>query len=178
LVWEFYEKDCRAKKSAMKPFALRQEALLSDKEAVMEILLSTGAFGPHEVKVAVELVEDRLSKGDKSEYFFVFADISGETVGFVCYGPITITANGFDIYWIAVMAGMQGRGIGEALIKEAEKRLTAQGARVVFVETSSRDVYKGSMKFYLKQGYKEVSRVPDFYSDGDHKIILTKKITN
>jgi hypothetical protein len=43
--------------------SLRSEVYPQDVENVRNIVESTGFFYPHEVKIAVELVEERLSKG-------------------------------------------------------------------------------------------------------------------
>src|SRR5690606_23231338 len=48
----------------------RTEVNPGDRRRVREIVESTGFFTPAEVDVAVELVDERLSKADASGYFF------------------------------------------------------------------------------------------------------------
>ena len=65
---------------------LRYDVQEQDLATVRAIVESTGFFYPAEVDVAVELVEERLRKGEASGYFFAFAEIDGRTVGYSCYG--------------------------------------------------------------------------------------------
>ncbi|MBN2294174.1 MAG: hypothetical protein JXM70_17235, partial [Pirellulales bacterium] len=51
----------------------RTEAVPQDRRRVREIAASTGFFSPEEIEIAVELIDERLSKGPASGYEFVFA---------------------------------------------------------------------------------------------------------
>ena len=55
----------------------RYEVQKGDLEDVRRLAESTGFFREDEVDVAVELVEDRVRKGEASEYRFVFARAHG-----------------------------------------------------------------------------------------------------
>jgi len=134
-------------------------------------------FHAREVEVALELVEDGLVKGPASEYLFLFAELGGETVGYACYGPITMTDGRFDLYWIAVRKDRQHGGTGSLLLSEAERRVRAMGGVVMFAETSSRDAYAPTREFYLRRGYVEAATVRGFYAEGDHKIIYAKTLS-
>ncbi len=156
------------------PIILRTQPRSRDRAALKKILLSTKLFYPFEIEVALWLLDEALQTGDESGYHFIFADRGKETVGYACYGPITMTENRFDMYWIAVRKDLQGRNIGKLLISETEKGIIGMAGRHVFVETSSREDYGPTRAFYKSCGYIEVARVPDFYKDGDDKIILMK----
>lgn len=155
---------------------LRKEPLSKDRVFLKELLLSTGVFFHHEIEVAIELVNDRLIKGDESEYLFIFADKEDGTVGYICYGPITMTEERFDINWIVVRKDMQSKGIGSLLLGEAEKHIKELSGTYIFIETSSRDVYKPTRDFYRKYGYLEVARIPDYYSKDDDKVVFMKSL--
>lgn len=156
--------------------SFRVEPLPGDAEAVRRLVESTGVFKPFEIDVAFELVVDRLEKGEKSDYRFLFADDGPALVGYICYGPITITDRRADIYWVVVSKALSGLGTGTRLIKEAERLMALEGMERVFVETSSVDAYRGARFFYRKNGYRVVSHVPDYYADGDDKVIFMKVI--
>lgn len=51
---------------------LRSETKWQDVENVRNIIESTGFFYPYEVKIALELIEERLTKGTESGYEFIF----------------------------------------------------------------------------------------------------------
>ena len=50
------------------------------------------------------------------------------------------------------------------------------GGKYAYSETSSRETYRPTREFYLKQGYREVARVPLFYADNDDKVIFMKTL--
>ncbi|KJU82167.1 N-acetyltransferase GCN5 [Candidatus Magnetobacterium bavaricum] len=143
-----------------------------DREGVRRILAATGVFHPREIDVAEELVIDALEKGAESEYLFIFADVDGVTVGYICYGAISMTEAGFDLYWIATDPSFYNRDIATTLLREAEGHIVTLGGRYIFVETSSKAQYLPARGFYKKRGYVEVARVPNYYADGDGKVIM------
>jgi D-alanine-D-alanine ligase len=153
---------------------LREELRESDREAVREIVSSTGFFNVIEVDIAVELVDERLAKGEASGYYFIFAERGGRTVGYICYGPVGGTAASFDIYWIAVEQGERRGGVGRTLNAEAEAAIARRGGRRIYVETSSREQYQSTREFYLKQGYRQETQLADFYGPGDDKVFFVK----
>ena len=96
----------------MQPISFRDTLRASDRDAVQSLVESTGFFRADEVAVAVELVDEHLSKGPGSGYHFVFAELQGEVAGYACYGPIACTVASYDLYWIAVDPQHQRQGIG------------------------------------------------------------------
>jgi ribosomal protein S18 acetylase RimI-like enzyme len=159
----------------MNSLVLRSDVRSKDRYDIRELLVSTGLFKPREIDVAIELIDDRLSK-TKSEYLFIFADIEKIPVGYICYGPVTMTEFSYDIYWIAVRGDLRGEGIGTLLLKEAEKNINFLGGRRIYVETSSSEGYRLTEAFYRKQGYSQVARIPYFFSEDDDKLVFMKTI--
>jgi ribosomal protein S18 acetylase RimI-like enzyme len=160
---------------------------------IREIKGSTGFFYPEEIDTAVELAEERLARGERSGYWFVFADepqtSSGaagwaagttaaveRTVGYACFGRIACTKASYDLYWIAVHADRRGTGLGTLLLEESERRIRAKGGHRIYVETSSRELYEPTRSFYLARGYREEARLDGFYGPGDAKVIYVKEI--
>jgi len=162
---------------ATKPLiSLRTQPKQPDVAAVRSITAATGYFSADEVEVAVELIEDRLSKGESSEYEFIFADIDGSTVGYASFGEIACTIGSYDLYWIAVHPDQQSSGIGRKLLNEAERLIEAAGGRRIYVETSSRSQYQPTRDFYLRCGYRIDADQADFYAPGDGKVTLVKSV--
>ena len=67
-------------------------------------------------------------------------------------------------------------GVGSRLLQEVERRLALQDARLVIIETSSLPHYAPTRTFYERRGYQVVARVPDFYAQGDDRLIFAKRI--
>jgi len=154
----------------------RYEVGPEDRETVRRLVESTGVFSRVEVDVAIELVEERLAHGDKSDYYFVFAELDGRPAGYTCFGPVPLTESSFDLYWIAVDKSLQGRSLGRALLEETEKLIRQKGGRRVYIETSNRSQYAPTRGFYLRCGYGQAALLKDFYAPGDDKVIYAREI--
>ncbi|MDR0361638.1 MAG: GNAT family N-acetyltransferase [Planctomycetota bacterium] len=156
-------------------YRFREEPSERDPAEVERIVRASGKFRDDEAPVAVELVGERLAKGEGSGYRFWFADAAdGSLAGYVCYGPTPCTLGSFDLYWIVVDKKRQGRGLGGVLMSRAEESVRGAGGRRIYVETSGKDDYEPTRAFYRGVGYEEAARLPDFYADGDDKVIFRK----
>ena len=146
-----------------------------DVDIVRTIVASTGFFYDFEIPVAVELVEDRLAGGENSSYHFIFAEVDGKTVAFSCFGSIACTEGGYDLYWIVTHDDYRGSGIGKVLLEETHQRVKNLGGRYLIAETSSLEKYSPTRYFYEKNNYKQEALIPDFYKEGDGKVIFVKR---
>jgi D-alanine-D-alanine ligase-like ATP-grasp enzyme/GNAT superfamily N-acetyltransferase len=156
---------------------LRSVATADDVARVRAITADTGFFYPVEVEVAVELVDERLAKGESSGYYFLFADdASGDTIGYASYGPIEMTDGSWDLYWIAVRSNAQGSGTGRALVEAVEQDVRARGGKRIYVETAGRPAYEPTRAFYRRCDYRVEGTFEDFYGAGDAKIVFVKTL--
>jgi ribosomal protein S18 acetylase RimI-like enzyme len=151
-----------------------------------ELLVATGAFHADEVEVALSLFDLSSRESDvvggaddaSADYEFLGAfEEGGQLIGYACFGPTPSTDGTYDLYWLAVDPAAQGQGAGRALVRAVERLLGARGARLLVVETSSRQDYAGTRGFYQATGYVETARVTDFYAPADDRIILTTRLT-
>jgi ribosomal protein S18 acetylase RimI-like enzyme len=147
-----------------------------DREAVRSLIERTGFFRPDEVAIAVELVDERLSRGEASGYHFMFAERGEAVAGYACYGEIACTIGSFDLFWIAVDPTFQRHGIGRMLMVEVESRVAAIGGRQIYIDTSGKPQYEPTRTFYERSGFRGEARLADFYSPGDDRLIYVKKI--
>jgi GNAT superfamily N-acetyltransferase len=161
----------------MQALTLRTEVERRDRERVADITMATDMFHAAEIAVAVELVDDRLTKGKASDYQFLFVDEGDETLGYAIYGFNSMTKSSWDLYWIAVHPDSHGSGVGRLLINEVEARARAGGCTHLWVDTAGRDNYKPTRAFYLAMGYTIAGELKDFYAPGDAKIVFVKALT-
>jgi D-alanine-D-alanine ligase len=160
--------------SRVVPGPFRTSVHPADAGAVRDIVTSSGFFSAAEIDVAVELVEEHLSKGETSGYLFLFAEEDGRTIGYACYGPIACTTASYDLYWIAVHADHRGHGLGRRLAAEVERLIAARGGARVYAETSSRPQYQPTRAFYERCGYARDAEMEDFYAPGDGKVVYVR----
>jgi len=155
----------------------RHDVAAADVQAVGDLVHSTGFFSADEIRIAAELVSERLEKGTESGYFFIFAENQNKITGYSCYGPIPATKFSYDLYWIAVDRHWQGKGIGRLLLAESEKMIAASGGQRIYVETAGRPQYRSTREFYLHCGYQQAACLEHFYAPDDAKIIYLKCVT-
>ena len=146
-----------------------------DREPIVRLLEATAVFRPDEVAVALEVVEAGLKEG-QTDYSFAVAEAEGQLAGYACWGRTPCTQGTYDLYWIATHPSNQGRGVGRALMDEAERDMRAAGGRLCVIETSSLPQYEPTRRFYLSLGYEESAILRDFYMPGDHKVVYTRKL--
>jgi D-alanine-D-alanine ligase len=154
-----------------------RHATAHDREAVLALVNQPKFFRPDELEVAKEVFDDAIKGGAQGHYQSFVIEDHGQIAGWICYGPTPCTLGTFDIYWIAVVADRQGRGLGKLLMQFVEKEIGKRGGRLAVIETAGRSDYESTRKFYEQLGYCEAARVRDFYSPGDDKIISVKAFT-
>ena len=157
-----------------KKITYRRDLVADDCERVRDLVASSRFFSTHEIDVAAELVEERLSKGLQSGYHFLFAEDRGHLLGYTCYGPIACTKDRFDLYWIVVQPQLRGMGLGRRLLTETEILIRGMGGERIYVETSSREQYSSTRGFYASCGYELYAVLKGFYGEGDDKMIYMK----
>ena len=156
-----------------------------DRARVAELLVSTAVFSVEEIDVALQLFDASVGHvggagaddAHMADYEFTGAFEGDRLVGYACSGPTPATEGTFDLYWLAVDAAAQGKGIGTTLVREVERELRDRGARMLLVETSSRPDYSNTRAFYARCGYREAARIKDFYAPADDRIMLTTRLT-
>jgi GNAT superfamily N-acetyltransferase len=154
----------------------RTEPEKRDIQRVLEIVESTKFFYDHEVEIAAELVAERLTHGESTGYFFVFAEVDGITAAYSCFGPITMSQTCFDLYWIATHNDFRGKGIGRQLLEETYKHARKMGCKIIIAETSGLEHYAPTRAFYISNKFELEARLKDFYAEGDDKLFYTKRI--
>jgi len=145
-----------------------------DVEEILALARRTEVFTSEEVGVVRELVESELDHSEQRDYRSLVTEGDGHIVGFACYGPTALTEGTYDLYWIFVDPGYQGRSIGAGLLSEVEKNIRKNGGRMLLVDTSSTRRYLPARRFYRNHGFRQAGKVKDFYSLGDSLVIYVK----
>lgn len=140
----------------------------------LDIAVTTKAFRDNDLEILKEVIEDH-QKEPKSTYRVINEVINNKLVGFIVFGRVPLTKYSWDIYWLAVRSDLQGKGIGKRLIEGAEAFIKAKTPKaVVRIETSIKKEYSAAHGLYERMKFKEMGRVPNFYSCGDDLIIYYK----
>ena len=110
------------------------------------------------------------------DIIILIAEVDSAVAGYICYGPTPLTEGTWDVYWQAVAQEKRGQGIGGALMKAAEGEIRKAQGRLAIIETSSTPSYEKTRRFHIGQGFEVIGCIPDFYTPGDDKLIMQKRL--
>lgn len=148
----------------------------ADSPALVAIAAGTGVFKPHELVALQEVLDDYHATNHEYGHQAHTWDEGGTPVGFVYLAPTAMTDRTWELWWIAVDVSRHGQGLGTKMLLAVEDMVRAAGGRLLLIETSSTPVYQPTRQFYLRHGYVAAATVPDFYADGDGKVIFSKRV--
>jgi GNAT superfamily N-acetyltransferase len=154
-----------------------QPLVPDDREKISRLLQQGNVFNPEEIQVALELIDEALNRVGRKDYqVFCAFDNDRNLAGFICFGPIPMTERCYDLYWLKVDEASSRKGVGGTLLEFMEECVAREGARRIYVETSSTAPYQAAKSFYEKHGYQLLCSLKDFYREGDHKMIFMKEV--
>ena len=154
-----------------------RDMIPEDSDALVHIAEGTGVFKPMEIDTLREVLADYFAT-ERIRGHRCFALLSGERiVGFAYHAPEPMTEGTWYLYWIAVRAGEQARGMGARLLKAVEEDVRRLGGRVLFIETSGLPHYEKTRRFYLKHGYEQEAVLREYYAAGDDLVVFRKALS-
>ena len=112
-----------------------------------------------------------------AEYRVVVAESGGTPVGVLVYGTTAGAVGAGALYGIAVAERWRRRGTGAELVRHGAEALRAGGARFALAEVPDDESAVGDVLGLLAAaGFREESRVPDFYRDGVALLFLRREL--
>lgn len=156
-----------------------RSAVPGETSELVSIAVATGLFTQEDADLLLRCTLDDLHAGRLGEGHFahVWTDDVGRPGGWVYFSE-NRKANGvWDLWWIGVAPGQQGRGVGKELLQFVEERVRSGGGRLLIIETSALPALAPTREFYKRRGYTECGLVPDFYGDGDGKVTFVRNVT-
>ncbi|MEW5825473.1 MAG: GNAT family N-acetyltransferase [Candidatus Bipolaricaulota bacterium] len=136
-----------------------------------------------------EFVVSKAGESEATEVGNGLREYNHAAIGEIAYSPVWLAAKdaagavlgGFigtvylgwlaiDVLWVA--ESHRGRGVGAALLREAEKEAVELGARAAYLDTFRWQ----AREFYAKHGYSEFGRLEDFPT-GHWRAFMRKDLT-
>jgi ribosomal protein S18 acetylase RimI-like enzyme len=154
-------------------------AALDDVPAIRAIAIDTEMFDTDGATFVDDVVAGILDSTLSDHHFVVAEGPDGTVIGAAYYAPEPFSDRLWNLYFLAVRPGEQGRSIGATLVDHVERHLQLAGpdmAQVLIVETSSTDQYARTREFYPKQGFVEEARIRRFYGPDDDKVVYWKPL--
>ena len=147
-----------------------------DTDALLAIAAASGLFQPHEVDAVGEMLAAHFA-GELGPDHVWLADDDEGPAAVAYYAPEPFADGVWNLYMLAVHPDRQGGGRGAALVRHVEEALSAQGARILLIETSGTDAFERQRAFYRRLGYAEEARIRDYYRAGDDKVVFWKSLS-
>lgn len=94
-----------------------------------------------------------------------------QVLGFVWFQLRGTFAHSGYVRWIATAPTARGRGVGRALLREAEKRILRHGPNVFLLVSHFN---RKAQRFYRGMGYERVGVLRDYVRRGVHEWIYRK----
>jgi len=161
---------------ALRIATMLRPTLPADTPALLAAAEGTDVFYPHEIETLEEVLADFHREGEEYGHLALTWHEADVPAGLVYLAPVAMTDRTWELWWILVSKELQGRGTGRRLLELAESEVRQRAGRLLLIETSSLPHYEATRRFYRKNGYAEVARVPDFYRAGDDKLIYAKTL--
>jgi ribosomal protein S18 acetylase RimI-like enzyme len=152
--------------------------LEKDRAKLLSVLIKTRAFTSAEIDVAMELIDIVLKDQVQKDYQIdCMVDDQDLAIGYICHGPTPMAQGTFDLYWIAVDPDFQEQGAGSKLVGFLEEGVKARGGRMILADTSTVPQYEKTQRFYVKNRFQQVARIPDYYQPGNDRITFCRRLT-
>lgn len=151
-----------------------------ERARLLEIAVATGLFQPDDAEGLLGSVIDELAAGRlPAGHAAVAVDGpgTGGAVGWAYHAPDPYAGNVWNLWWIGVDPAAHGTGVGRVLLEHVERVAAQNEGRVLVIETSDLPPMARARAFYTRAGYGERGRIPDFYADGEAKVIFSKRIS-
>lgn len=146
-------------------------ATISDAKALEAPITGCGLFAPDEAEGFVSMLPDLLADPDK--HWFLLKDGDG-TQGAAYLSLEAMSEDVWNLWFIGIVPGHQGKGAGQLLLTEAETLARAAGGRLMLIDTSSGDDQAPARRFYTAAGYRQEAQIADYYAEGLHKLTFRK----
>jgi ribosomal protein S18 acetylase RimI-like enzyme len=149
-----------------------------DRDALLGIAVRTGLFTPEEAEGLLGGVLEGLASGSLPEGHQSAAcrlRSGGPLIGWTYFAPDDHAEGVWNLWWIGVDPEHHGVGAGLHLLRHAEKIVSSKAGRVLVIETSDAPALARARRFYESQGYRECGRIPDFYAEGESKVIFARR---
>lgn len=160
-----------------RPTKMIRDVTPSDADTVLEAAEQSGLFSAHELVVLrQQLLKALAGSSGREETWVAYFDNVGTAIGAALYAEEPFTDRVWNLLFIGVRRSAQGSGVGGELLRFVEDRLRARSQRILIIETTTGPELEGAHAFYRKHGYEHRGTIPDFYADGQDKIVFIKPL--
>ena len=112
----------------------------------------------------------------RTDHVWLVACEGEDILGFCFCEPERLTSGTANMLALATLLDRRSEGIGSRLVARLEEHCRQRGDRVMLVETAGLPQFERTRGFYRREGYVQVAVIPDYYDEGEDKIVFHKRL--
>jgi hypothetical protein len=111
----------------------------------------------------------------RDDYFCNVTELDGKIVGNLIFGRDYYGEDVYEFKWMAIDPTIKGKAtIFKSLMLSGEALLKTEG-RIFYLYTSDTENERKTQELFLQLGYEKIGVIPDYWDDGDGKVIFSKR---
>lgn len=143
-----------------------RDARPDDIPALQAVIRGIGLFTPEEAYGFAGTIADHFAQLGQG-HVWLLAD-KGQGAG--CLAPEAAGPGVWNLLFLGVLPQAQRRDVARAIVAHVERRLRAQSARMLLIDTSTEPPMAAARALYEALGYERMSLIPDCWGPGDGKL--------
>lgn len=146
-----------------------RDAHLEDISALEAIIQGVGLFTPEEAQGFAGTLADHFASPDEGHLWLLAGDGRG-----AAYLAPEVGPGVWNLLFLGVLPEGRRQGIARGLVAEIERRLRAQGARMLLIDTSTEPPMAAARALYQQLGYERAALIADYWGPGDGKLTFRR----
>ena len=145
------------------------------RHATREDIGALGAIAEEAGLFPADMLPDMISPAfEGADDVWLVAERDGAPDGFAFARPEQMTDRVWNLLAIGVHPSARGNGLGRRLLDAVEAGLP--DARMIIIETTQLPEQATARALYADAGYRHSAGIPDFFADGEDKIVFVKRV--
>ena len=157
----------------MTKFTLRP-ATTADAPALNSLAVDSGLFSQEELPDFAAMVDSFFEAPAPTQHWHVA--FQERLAGAAFYSAEPFQEDVWSLWFIATLSPQRSKGIGRALVQNAETTARAAGARLLLIETASTTQFERTRNFYVREGYEREATLRDYYAQDVDKVVFRKAL--
>ncbi len=146
-----------------------------DLDGILNVATHSTLFEHEEMEVFGHTIREFFAE-EEPEHVWLVDEHLGAVSAVAYMGP-EMADRVWNLFFISVLPELKGMGRGGALLRHVEAQLVDLEQRMLVIDTSGLDGFEPTRAFYIKHGYTLSAQIPDFWADGDDKVVFTKRLS-
>lgn len=147
-----------------------RDARADDIPALEAVIRGIGLFTPKEADGFAGTLPDHFAQSGEGHAWLLADNCQGAAY----LAPEAAGPGVWNLLFLGVLPEARRQGTASALIAEVERRLRAEGARMLLIDTSSEPPMAAARALYERLGFERVGLIPDYWGPGDGKLTFRR----